>query len=30
MFARERAAASGRPLTDEELDALEGEDSEKS
>jgi DNA-binding NtrC family response regulator len=30
MFARERAAASGRALTDEELDALEHEESEKS
>jgi DNA-binding NtrC family response regulator len=29
MFARERAAASGRPLTDEELDALEHEDGDK-
>jgi DNA-binding NtrC family response regulator len=29
MFARERAAAGGRALTDEELDALEHEDVEK-
>jgi two-component system, NtrC family, response regulator AtoC len=29
MFARERAAAAGHPLTDEELDALEHEDESK-
>jgi DNA-binding NtrC family response regulator len=30
MFARERAAATGRALTDEELDAMDHEDEEKS
>jgi DNA-binding NtrC family response regulator len=30
MFARERAAAAGQPLSDEELDALDHEDEEKS
>jgi DNA-binding NtrC family response regulator len=29
MFARERAAAGGQPLTDEELDAMEHEEEEK-